>query len=51
MSAKKLYTLSVLPLVLSLLLTPLPGQTLVCPGHGKTSTIAGETAANPFLKK
>ncbi len=32
-------------------LLALPGQTLVCPGHGKTSTIADETADNPFLKK
>jgi len=29
----------------------LPGQTRVCPGHGKTSTIADEQANNPFLKK
>jgi glyoxylase-like metal-dependent hydrolase (beta-lactamase superfamily II) len=28
----------------------LPGRTLVCPGHGKTSTIADEKANNPFLK-
>ncbi|NTV81555.1 MAG: MBL fold metallo-hydrolase, partial [Candidatus Aminicenantes bacterium] len=28
-----------------------PGSTRVCPGHGKTSTIADETAVNPFLKK
>jgi glyoxylase-like metal-dependent hydrolase (beta-lactamase superfamily II) len=32
-------------------LLALPGRTRVCPGHGKTSTIADETAANPFLKK
>ena len=32
-------------------LMALPVQTRVCPGHGKTSTIADETAANPFLKK
>lgn len=29
----------------------LPGQTRVCPGHGKTSTIADEKTDNPFLKK
>jgi hydroxyacylglutathione hydrolase len=29
----------------------LPGQTRVCPGHGKTSTIADEKANNPFLRK
>jgi glyoxylase-like metal-dependent hydrolase (beta-lactamase superfamily II)/Tfp pilus assembly protein PilF len=29
----------------------LPGQTRVCPGHGKTSTVADEKADNPFLKK
>jgi hydroxyacylglutathione hydrolase len=32
-------------------LLTLPGQTRVCPGHGKTTTIADETANNPFLKK
>jgi len=32
-------------------LLALPGRTRVCPGHGKTSTIADETAVNPFLKK
>ncbi len=28
----------------------LPGRTRVCPGHGKTSTIADEKALNPFLR-
>ena len=28
----------------------LPGQTKICPGHGRTSTIADEKANNPFLK-
>jgi len=28
----------------------LPGQTRVCPGHGKMSTIADEKANNPLLK-
>jgi glyoxylase-like metal-dependent hydrolase (beta-lactamase superfamily II) len=28
----------------------LPGRTRVCPGHGKTSTIADEKANNPFLR-
>jgi len=32
-------------------LLALPGQTRVCPGHGKTSTIADEKADNPFLQK
>jgi len=31
-------------------LLALPGRTRVCPGHGKTSTIADEIANNPFLK-
>jgi hydroxyacylglutathione hydrolase len=30
-------------------LLPLPGETLVIPGHGPTTTIAAEAAANPFL--
>jgi glyoxylase-like metal-dependent hydrolase (beta-lactamase superfamily II) len=29
----------------------LPDRTRVCPGHGRTSTIAAEKAGNPFLKK
>jgi hydroxyacylglutathione hydrolase len=29
----------------------LPDRILVCPGHGRTSTIAAEKAENPFLKK
>lgn len=28
----------------------LPGGTRVCPGHGRTSTIADEKALNPFLR-
>jgi hydroxyacylglutathione hydrolase len=32
-------------------LLTLPGPTHVCPGHGKTSTIADEIVKNPFLKK
>jgi glyoxylase-like metal-dependent hydrolase (beta-lactamase superfamily II)/Tfp pilus assembly protein PilF len=32
-------------------LLTLPGRTRVCPGHGKTSTIADEAAANPFLNR
>jgi glyoxylase-like metal-dependent hydrolase (beta-lactamase superfamily II) len=28
----------------------LPGATRVCPGHGKTSTVADEKADNPFLR-
>ena len=32
-------------------LLTLPGTTLVCPGHGKTTTIAAEAAGNPFLAK
>jgi hydroxyacylglutathione hydrolase len=31
-------------------LLPLPGGTRVCPGHGGTTTIAGEASANPFLR-
>ena len=31
-------------------LLPLPGETLVIPGHGPTTTIAHEHAANPFLR-
>jgi hydroxyacylglutathione hydrolase len=31
-------------------LLPLPGGTRVCPGHGGTTTIADESAANPFLR-
>ena len=27
----------------------LPGRTLVCPGHGKTTTIAAEKANNPYF--
>jgi hydroxyacylglutathione hydrolase len=30
-------------------LLPLPGDTLVVPGHGPSTTIAAETASNPFL--
>ena len=30
-------------------LLPLPGETLVIPGHGPTTTIARERAGNPFL--
>ena len=30
-------------------LLPLPGQTLVIPGHGPATTIATERATNPFL--
>lgn len=30
-------------------LLPLPGDTLVVPGHGPTTTIAAEAATNPFL--
>jgi len=30
-------------------LLPLPGETLVIPGHGPTTTIARERATNPFL--
>jgi len=29
----------------------LPAETRVCPGHGKTTTIAEEAANNPFLNK
>jgi len=32
-------------------LLALDGRLRVCPGHGKTSTIADEAADNPFLKK
>jgi len=28
---------------------PLPGSTLVIPGHGETTTIAIERQTNPFL--
>ena len=31
-------------------LLSLDGRTRVCPGHGKTTTIAAEAAGNPFLK-
>jgi len=31
-------------------LLPLPGETLVVPGHGPTTTIAHERATNPFLR-
>jgi glyoxylase-like metal-dependent hydrolase (beta-lactamase superfamily II) len=31
-------------------LLTLPGATLVCPGHGRTTTIAAEAETNPFLK-
>jgi glyoxylase-like metal-dependent hydrolase (beta-lactamase superfamily II) len=31
-------------------LLTLPGATQVCPGHGRTTTIADEASANPFLK-
>ncbi|MGD9347709.1 MAG: MBL fold metallo-hydrolase [Candidatus Aminicenantes bacterium] len=27
----------------------LPGRTIVCPGHGKTTTVAAEKANNPYL--
>jgi glyoxylase-like metal-dependent hydrolase (beta-lactamase superfamily II) len=30
-------------------LLPLPGETLVVPGHGPATTIATEAATNPFL--
>jgi len=30
-------------------LLPLPGETVVIPGHGPTTTIAHERATNPFL--
>lgn len=29
----------------------LPDATVVCPGHGKTTTIGAEKASNPFLKR
>jgi glyoxylase-like metal-dependent hydrolase (beta-lactamase superfamily II)/Tfp pilus assembly protein PilF len=29
----------------------LPDSTIVCPGHGRTTTIAGERASNPFLMR
>lgn len=32
-------------------LLPLPGTTLVVPGHGPTTTIAAERAGNPFLQE
>ena len=32
-------------------LLTLPGQTLVCPGHGKTTTIGAEKTSNPVLTK
>jgi glyoxylase-like metal-dependent hydrolase (beta-lactamase superfamily II) len=32
-------------------LLALPGPTRLCPGHGKTSTVADEKANNPFLKR
>jgi len=32
-------------------LLTLPGATRVCPGHGRTTTIAAEKAGNPFLTK
>jgi hydroxyacylglutathione hydrolase len=32
-------------------LLTLPDPTRVCPGHGKTSTVAAERADNPFLKR
>lgn len=32
-------------------LLALPGTTRVCPGHGRTTTIAAEAAGNPFLAK
>jgi len=32
-------------------LLALPGPTRVCPGHGRTTTVAEEMADNPFLKK
>ena len=31
-------------------LLPLPGDTLVIPGHGPSTTIAAERASNPFLQ-
>ena len=31
-------------------LVPLPGDTLVIPGHGRTTTIGDERATNPFLE-
>ncbi|MBN2270054.1 MAG: MBL fold metallo-hydrolase [Sedimentisphaerales bacterium] len=31
-------------------LWPLPGETVVYPGHGPSTTIAGEKASNPFLR-
>ena len=31
-------------------LLPLPGETVVVPGHGEETTIARETASNPFLQ-
>lgn len=31
-------------------LLALPGATRVCPGHGRTTTIADEASTNPFLK-
>ena len=30
-------------------LLALPGKTIVCPGHGKTTTIAAEIAHNPYF--
>jgi hydroxyacylglutathione hydrolase len=32
-------------------LLPLPGETLVVPGHGPETTIADEQATNPFLQR
>ena len=31
-------------------LIPLPGETLVLPGHGRTTTIGAERSTNPFLE-
>ncbi|PRX46138.1 glyoxylase-like metal-dependent hydrolase (beta-lactamase superfamily II) [Prauserella shujinwangii] len=36
---------------LELLLRTLPGDTVVLPGHGPTTTVAREKATNPFLRE
>jgi hydroxyacylglutathione hydrolase len=50
-SAKALKAREALVRTIKQKLLTLPGTTRVCPGHGRTTTIAAETAGNPFLTK